>query len=88
MNDVTGDDTKTWTTAELKEGSNQRFGRAWAWTFWESTVPALVREDGSVQIACKSVDMAFNSQPERSDHIWNVRGLGNNSWFRKSVEVH
>jgi sulfite oxidase len=85
--DLTGDGNKTWATAKLKEGNGQRFGRAWAWTFWEAEVPAIVQEDGSVQLMCKAVDLAFNVQPESCEHIWNVRGLGNNSWYEKSVNV-
>jgi len=83
--DVTGDDAKSWTNAELKDGNDQRPGRAWAWTFWEAEVPALVKEDMSVEIACKAIDSAFNVQPESCDHVWNVRGLGNNSWFRMGM---
>lgn len=85
--DLTGDDSKSWVSAELKEGSSQRFGRAWAWTFWEAEVPALVKEDMSVEIACKAIDSSFNVQPESCDHVWNVRGLGNNSWFRMSYRL-
>eukprot|EP00980_Cylindrotheca_fusiformis_P014432 scaffold3844_cov105-Cylindrotheca_fusiformis.AAC.8 len=85
--DVTGDDGRTWDSATLKEGSTQRFGKAWAWTFWEAEVPALVKEDMSVELACKAIDNAFNVQPESCDHVWNVRGLGNNSWFRQSFRL-
>ena len=85
--DVTGDDGKTWSSAELKEGSDQKYGKAWAWTFWECEVPAVVGEDGNVRLASKAVDMAFNSQPEHASHMWNVRGLGNNSWYRVQVRV-
>lgn len=85
--DVTGNDSKTWVTANLKEGSEQRFGKAWAWTFWEAEVPAVVKEDMSVELACKAIDSAFNVQPESCDHVWNVRGLGNNSWFRQSYRL-
>ena len=86
--DITSDDGKTWHTATLKEGANQRFGRAWAWTFWEcDNIPCKVGEDGKIQLASKAVDMAFNSQPESSDHTWNVRGLGNNAWFRVKQTV-
>lgn len=85
--DVTGDDGKSWAAADLKEGSNQRFGRAWAWTFWECDVSAVVHEDGNVRLASKAVDIAFNSQPEKSDYTWNVRGLGNNSWYRVQARV-
>lgn len=85
--DITGDDGKSWTTANLLEGNNQKFGRAWAWTFWEARVPAIVKEDMSIELACKAIDSAFNVQPESCDHVWNVRGLGNNSWFRMSFRL-
>jgi sulfite oxidase len=85
--DVTGDEGKTWATATLKEGSNQRFRRAWAWVFWECDLPAVVGEDGAVHVASKAVDMAFNVQPESNVHMWNVRGLGNNSWYRAHAKV-
>jgi sulfite oxidase len=86
--DVTGDGGKTWNTAELLQGKEQKFGRAWAWTFWECTVPdALVNENGTIQIASKAVDLAFNVQPESPDHSWNVRGLGNNSWYKAEIRV-
>jgi sulfite oxidase len=85
--DITGDDHKTWVAATLKEGHEQRFGRSWAWTFWECTVPAVVQEDGSVEVACKAIDHAFNVQPESCGHVWNVRGLGNNSWFKMTSKL-
>ena len=85
--DVSGDDGKTWTTATLNDGAKQKFGRAWAWTFWTADVPTKVREDGTVHLISKSVDMALNVQPEKCDHMWNVRGLGNNSWYKASASV-
>jgi sulfite oxidase len=86
--DLSADDGENWTAAILTEGKNQRFGRAWAWTFWECTIPnCRIRDDGTVRLASKAVDMAFNSQPENAKHGWNVRGLGNNSWFRSTIQV-
>ena len=85
--DVSGDDGKTWTTATITDGADQRFGRAWAWVFWSAEVPAKVEEDGSVHLVSKAVDLAFNVQPEKCDHTWNVRGLGNNSWYRATAKV-
>jgi sulfite oxidase len=85
--DVTGDNGTTWATATLKDGSKQRFRRAWAWVFWECDLPAVVGEDGAVHVASKAVDLAFNVQPESSVHMWNVRGLGNNSWYRAHAKV-
>jgi sulfite oxidase len=85
--DLSGDEGKTWTTATLTDGANQRFGRAWAWVFWEAEVPTKVKEDGSVHLVSKAVDLAFNVQPEKCDPIWNVRGLGNNSWYHATAKV-
>jgi sulfite oxidase len=85
--DVTGDDGTSWATATLRDGSSQRWHRAWAWTFWECTLPVVVQEDGTVHVASKAVDLAFNVQPESSHHTWNVRGLGNNSWYRAHAKV-
>lgn len=85
--DLSGDDGTTWATATLKEGSNQKFGRAWAWTFWECQLPVKVKEDGTVHVASKAIDSAFNVQPEKCDPIWNFRGLCNNSWYRAHVKV-
>ncbi|KAL9180106.1 hypothetical protein ACHAXT_008076 [Thalassiosira profunda] len=82
--DVTGNNGKWWESAKITHGADQPYGRAWAWVFWECTaVPAVVCEDGvSVELSCKGVDMAFNTQPESSDALWNLRGLANNSWYR------
>jgi len=85
--DITGDGGKSWQAAEITQGGDQKFGRAWAWVFWECDVPAVVGEDGTVELASKAVDLAFNSQPESCAHGWNVRGLGNNSWHRVSEKV-
>ena len=86
--DVTGNNGKSWQTATITEGYNQPIRRAWAWVFWECEVPAIVCEDGvSVELACKGVDMAFNTQPESLGGMWNVRGLVNNSYYRVKHKV-
>lgn len=85
--DLTSDDGKTWATATLGEGSNQRFGRSWAWTFWTCKLECVVQADGAVHLASKAVDLAHNVQPENAKHTWNVRGLGNNSWYRTQVST-
>lgn len=53
--DITGDKAKSWVSADLLDGHDQRYGRSWAWTFWEAKVPATVQDDGSVHIYCKAV---------------------------------
>ena len=85
--DLTGDNGANWTTANITQGGDQRFGRAWAWIFWEADVTVTVQDDGTVKLASKAVDMCFNVQPEKCNHAWNVRGLGNNSWYETKVKV-
>lgn len=85
--DITGDGGKSWSTAQITEGGGQKFGRAWAWVFWTCDVPAVIGEDGKIELASKAVDFAFNHQPESCAHAWNVRGLGNNEWYRASTTV-
>ena len=77
--DVSIDGGKTWNSATLKEGSEQNLNRAWAWTFWELNVDLDRIND---KIICKATDSSYNTQPERSDLAWNVRGLNNNSWHK------
>jgi len=87
--DLTGNNGTSWARTNITHGSDQPLGKGWAWVFWECpSIPATVCEDGiSVELSCKGVDLAFNTQPESSDGMWNVRGLGNNSWFRLRHKV-
>lgn len=73
--DVSADGGKTWTSATLKEGSEQPLTRAWAWTFWEAEVPLPpgAEEAGEVEVVCKATDASYNVQPERIEGIWCVK---------------
>ena len=74
----------TWQSAELGEGKDQESGKAWAWTFWKAIVPIPphLKERDALDVTCRAVDSSFNSQPERKDMVWNIRGILNNSWHR------
>ena len=89
--DVSADGGKTWHTATLKEGADQPYMKAWAWTLWTAQIPvppASERaEDGSFEIVCKAVDASYNQQPERIDAVWNLRGILNNAWHRVKMRV-
>ena len=76
--DVSVNNGARWKMAELKEGSNQELNRAWAWTFWEAEFDVF--PDDYFDIVCKATDQSYNVQPETCKHIWNIRGLNNNSW--------
>jgi len=86
--DLTTDGGKTWTTADLGEGSEQRPGRAWGWTLWTATlkVPADLKVGEKFEVACKAVDSSYNQQPEKVDTVWNLRGILNNSWHKAVIK--
>jgi len=85
--DLTTDDGKTWTQAKLQPRPESPHGRDYAWTLWRAV---LVVPDGSssVQLASRATDDMYNTQPERVEPIWNLRGVLNNSWHRKTVSVN
>ena len=86
--DVSIDGGKTWHEANLKEGSEQKLNRAWAWTFWDAEIEIPLELKGKdVEICCKATDASYNVQPERTEPIWNLRGLNNNSWHRVKVHI-
>ena len=84
--DVSVDDGKTWSSAELQK-PEQKVHREWAWTLWEITLPIPKDHNGKMNIVCKALDRSHNAQPESAEGIWNLRGLVNNSWPRISVNI-
>ncbi|KAI7872615.1 Oxidoreductase, molybdopterin-binding domain-containing protein [Mucor mucedo] len=73
--DVSGDDGRTWTTAQLyqpaAEGDNCR---VWGWCLWTAVIPTK----RNVRIVSRAVDSSGNVQQEYP--VWNYRGVMNNSW--------
>lgn len=85
--DVSIDEGNTWVTADLLDGKDQPYNRAWAWTFWEASVPVPDALKGKeITVLCRAVDSAYSTQPERPEPLWNLRGLNCNCWHRVSVK--
>ncbi|KAH3825782.1 sulfite oxidase-like [Dreissena polymorpha] len=88
--DVSADGGKTWRTADLlekPESLKQTDYRAWAWVFWEATIPLPENHDGKVELVCKASDSQYNVQPDSVEGVWNLRGCLNNAWHRVHVNV-
>ena len=83
--DVSVDGGKTWCEAELRPKEEQR-NRVYDWTLWEAevTVPKSKKKE-DLELVCKAVDSAYNTQPDSVDAIWNLRGVLNNSWHKICV---
>jgi sulfite oxidase len=81
--DVSIDGGTTWHASTLKEGSEQNLNKSWAWTFWKLELNSSnlnLNLTDKIKIICKATDSSYNTQPEKSEFSWNIRGLNNNSW--------
>jgi sulfite oxidase len=58
-------------------------GGAWTWTFWEAVV-ALA--PGSHELIARASD-ATGTMPPTVHDTWNVKGYGNNAWYRVTISA-
>lgn len=85
--DVSADGGRTWTAATLRrkledseiEHTDSPRNRTYDWTRWYIDIPTSTDH---AEVVCKAVDSAYNTQPERVESIWNLRGVLNNAWHR------
>lgn len=76
--DVSSDGGRTWRKAELD-------GRGpWSWSLWSAE---LSFAPGPAEIVVRAWDSAAQTQPERLETVWNLKGYMNNAWHRVAVEV-
>lgn len=97
--DVSADGGKSWTNAELQgeehddeknfNVQNIPFRRTYSWTLWTALVeiPTPSPHEGFAELVVKAVDESYNSQPENSASIRNVRGILNNSWHKMKFKL-
>ncbi|KAI8879294.1 molybdopterin binding oxidoreductase [Backusella circina FSU 941] len=73
--DVSGDDGKSWVTAELHQPcADGSSAKVYGWCLWAAIIPTK----RNVRIVSRAVDSAGNVQQEYP--VWNYRGVMNNSW--------
>jgi len=84
--DVSADQGSNWITAQLEQ-EDSPLNRTYSWSLWKAEIPVPKRwKSGErMQLVCKATDSHYNSQPENVKHIWNLRGVLNNSWHRITV---
>jgi sulfite oxidase len=78
--DLSTDEGRTWTGADLLEGEDE----PWAWRFWEAN---LELDPGRHQVVARALDSAADTQPEDAGSIWNFKGYVNNAWHKVGVNA-
>lgn len=77
--DVSIDEGRNWTQAELLDDQGP-----WAWRLWRTRFDL---SEGQQEIVVRAWDSAANTQPERPESVWNPKGYINNSWGRIRLNV-
>lgn len=84
--DVSGDGGRTWQGAVLREKGERMRNQDYDWTLWDAELE-MPKEGEKMELVCKAIDSSYNTQPERVESIWNLRGLLNNAWHRVKVNA-
>ena len=59
-------------------------GERWAWTFWEADVEL---PPGAHTLMARAVGGDGETQPPSPQETWNVKGYGNNAWYRVTLRA-
>jgi sulfite oxidase len=78
--DLSTDEGRTWTGADLLEDEDE----PWAWRLWEAN---LELDPGRHQVVVRALDSAADTQPEDAGSIWNFKGYVNNAWHKVRVNA-
>ncbi|CAH0592740.1 unnamed protein product [Chrysodeixis includens] len=84
--DVSPDGGATWLQAERLQADDAPPQQHYAWTLWTALVPV---PDGQTEIElwAKATDSNFNTQPEKFEDIWNIRGVLSNAYHKIKVHI-
>ncbi|KAH9635140.1 hypothetical protein HF086_000861 [Spodoptera exigua] len=77
--DISPDCGKTWVQAEEMQSDDAPPQQHYAWTLWTARIP--------LELWAKATDSNFNTQPERFNDIWNIRGVLSNAYHRIKVQI-
>jgi sulfite oxidase len=78
--DVSIDGGRRWSQAVLEHDPALR----WSWTFWHAT---LDLPPGDHELAVRAWDSAGQTQPARTDDVWNFKGYLCAAWHRVPVSA-
>jgi sulfite oxidase len=75
--EVSPNDGHAWVPARISVA-----GREWTWSFWETE---FILEPGRHTLVVRATDASGATQPAHLGDTWNVKGYGNNAWYRVTV---
>jgi sulfite oxidase len=71
--EVSGDEGKTWTEAEMEHDADES---RWSWRLWKASVK--MEAGKGLNIFSRATDASGETQPKRSE--WNLRGVAYNGY--------
>jgi sulfite oxidase len=83
--DVSSDGGKSWVVADISHrpiDNSPSQTESYGWTLWEANLPLASTK---TELVVKALDSSLNTQPEKSENIWNWRGIANNAWHRINI---
>ncbi|XP_026739148.1 probable sulfite oxidase, mitochondrial isoform X2 [Trichoplusia ni] len=84
--DVSADGGRSWQQAERLQADAAPPHQHYAWTLWTARVPVALGQP-EVELWAKATDSNFNTQPEKFEDIWNIRGLLSNAYHKIKVHI-
>ncbi|KAJ8735979.1 hypothetical protein PYW08_006635 [Mythimna loreyi] len=84
--DVSPDCGKTWIQAEEMQSDDAPPQQHYGWTLWTARIP-VERGQRELKLWAKATDSNFNTQPERFEDIWNIRGVLSNAYHKIKVQI-
>lgn len=84
--DISPDCGKTWLQADELQCDDAPPQQHYAWTLWTARVP-VAKGQKELELWAKATDSNFNTQPEKFDDIWNIRGVLSNAYHKIKVQI-
>ncbi|XP_063616306.1 LOW QUALITY PROTEIN: sulfite oxidase, mitochondrial [Cydia splendana] len=81
--DLSTDRGQSWVEAECTT-SDDAPPYHYSWALWTARLPA---KRGEMELWVKATDSNFNTQPEKFDDIWNIRGILSNAYHKIKIQV-
>ncbi|XP_075977587.1 sulfite oxidase isoform X2 [Anticarsia gemmatalis] len=84
--DISPDGGRSWVQADEMQWDDAPPNMHYAWTLWTARIP-VSNGQTEVELWAKATDSNFNTQPERFEDIWNIRGVLSNAYHRIKVQI-